>query len=170
MKSAEEIIKSLECCCRSAAYCDDCGYFPQTVGLSCMGRLKEDALELIRRLTGTSDGAVILEKDMVLQKPSTAPESHDPGGSREAIIEKANQIAAGSRQGMYGKPERNFRTIAGLWSAYLGAEISPDQVCVMMTLLKVARMRSGHYREDNAVDAVNYLLFAAELAQDETEG
>ena len=38
----------------------------------CMMRLKEDAAELIRRLTGKSDGAV------VLQKPSPAPEGHDP--------------------------------------------------------------------------------------------
>lgn len=35
----------------------------------------------------------------------------------------------------------------------------------MMALLKIARMGSGHYKEDNVVDAVNYLLFAAELGE-----
>lgn len=77
MKSAEEIIKSLECCTLgSAVYCEDCSYHPMTVGLTCMLRLKEDALELIRRLTGKSDGAVILEKDVVLQTPEPL-KAHD---------------------------------------------------------------------------------------------
>lgn len=78
MKTAGEIIKSLECCTLgSAAYCADCSYRPMTVGLTCLLRLKEDALDLILRLTGKSDGAAILEKDMVVQKPSPAPETHD---------------------------------------------------------------------------------------------
>ena len=76
MKSAEEIIKGLECCeSEDLDSCRGCSY---TEWESCSDHLKNDAAELIRRLTGKSDGAVILEKDMVVQKPSPAPESHDP--------------------------------------------------------------------------------------------
>lgn len=85
--------------------------------------------------------------------------------ARETILAKAEEIYQGNRAGQYGQRERNFETIAGLWSAYLGSEVTPCQVATMMALLKVARMRSGHYKEDNYVDAVNYLLFAAELEE-----
>ena len=82
---------------------------------------------------------------------------------REEILRKANEIAKGNRAGMYGQPERNFQTIAIFWSEYLGAEITPSDVGIMMALMKIARISSGHYKEDNYVDVVNYLLFAAEL-------
>lgn len=77
MKSAKEIMNGLECCIQESAWaCDGCGYRTPH-DLTCKRHLKEDALELIRRLTGKSDGVVILGKDMVLQKPSPAPEPHD---------------------------------------------------------------------------------------------
>ena len=78
MKTITEVINGLECCIQnSVRACDGCGYrIPHD--LTCQVKLMQDALELIRRLTGKSDGAVILEKDMVLQKPSPAPEGHDP--------------------------------------------------------------------------------------------
>lgn len=86
---------------------------------------------------------------------------------REAILAKANEIASGHRVGMYGQPERNFETIATYWSEYLGGiEITPGDVGIMMALLKIARIGSHHYKEDNYVDAVNYLLFSAELNQE----
>jgi|GEM_PF-1202935 len=85
--------------------------------------------------------------------------------AREAILAKAQEIYEGNRDGQYGKRERNFEAIAGLWSAWLGREITPADVAAMMALLKIARMGSGHYKEDNYVDAVNYLLFAAELEE-----
>ena len=85
--------------------------------------------------------------------------------TRQAILDKAEAIYRGNRSGQYGRRERNFETIAGMWAAYLGRYISPADVAAMMALLKVARMGSGHYKEDNYVDAVNYLLFAAELEE-----
>lgn len=87
------------------------------------------------------------------------------GPVRERILAEAQEIYDGNRQGQYGSRERNFELIAGLWSAYLGTEVTPGQVATMMALLKIARMRSGHYKTDNYVDAVNYLLFAAELEE-----
>lgn len=83
--------------------------------------------------------------------------------ARESILARAQEIYQGNRAGQYGRRERNFEAIAGMWAAYLGRYISPADVAAMMALLKVARMGSGHYKEDNYVDAVNYLLFAAEL-------
>lgn len=84
---------------------------------------------------------------------------------RETILAKAEEIYQGNRAGQYGQRERNFESISALWSAYLGRDVSPADVAAMMALLKIARMGSGHYKEDNVVDAVNYLLFAAELGE-----
>ena len=84
---------------------------------------------------------------------------------RETILAKAEEIYQGNRAGQYGRRERNFASIAALWTAYTGFELSPADVAAMMALLKIARMGSGHYKEDNVVDAVNYLLFAAELGE-----
>ena len=85
--------------------------------------------------------------------------------TRQAILDKAEAIYRGNRDGQYGQRERNFEAIAALWTAYSGYELGPADVAAMMALLKIARMGSGHYKEDNVVDAVNYLLFAAELGE-----
>lgn len=63
MKTVEEIIKGLECC-----RLDGCTGCPYDSVPDCGDQVERDALELIRRLTGKSDGAVILEKDTVLQR------------------------------------------------------------------------------------------------------
>ena len=68
MKSAEEIIKSLECCTPGNATCyEDCSYYPMTVGLTCMLRLKEDSLRLIR------------EQDIKIQSLTRLLAIHGPG-------------------------------------------------------------------------------------------
>lgn len=102
-------------------------------------------------------------REKALARMEAKAEAAGSSAVREAILAKAREIYEGNREGQYGRRERTFEAIAGLWSAWLGREISAADVAAMMALLKIARMGSGHYKEDNYVDAVNYLLFAAEL-------
>lgn len=70
------------------------------------------------------------------------------------IVEERNQA--------YGKPEDCFELIASLWSLYLGGTVLPEDVTVMMILLKIARERQNH-KLDNFKDIAGYAACAAEL-------
>ena len=43
-------------------------------------------------------------------------------------------------------------------------DVEALDVAMMMTLLKVARIKTGHYKADSYIDACGYLAFAAEIA------
>lgn len=45
--------------------------------------------------------------------------------TRQAILDKAEAIYRGNRDGQYGQRERNFEAIAALWTAYSGYELGP---------------------------------------------
>jgi hypothetical protein len=64
----------------------------------------------------------------------------------------------------YGSPESNLGRTAALWSAYLGTEITPEQVAVCMALVKVSRMAAS-FKADNYVDAKAYLEIAERLGK-----
>lgn len=84
--------------------------------------------------------------------------------TRAEILDAAKKIVTGDREKQYGSPEDNFSVIARLWSTYAGHSFTPVDVAVMMTLLKVARIKTGHYKIDSYVDACGYLACAAEIA------
>lgn len=105
--------------------------------------------------------------------------------NRTEILEAAKKCVCGQRVQDYGKPERNFQTIADFWNDYLDAAhpelnlkgvaecmevsaiITPKDVAVMMGLLKVARIATGS-NPDSFVDLAGYAACAGEVAtQDE---
>ncbi len=68
------------------------------------------------------------------------------------------------REGAHGDKGRTFAMIAAMWSAYLGAEVSPADVAQMMVLLKVARARCGdRTHHDHYVDQAGYVACTADL-------
>jgi len=77
------------------------------------------------------------------------------------ILDEAKNVVD-SRQASYGAPEDNFATTAELWSAYLGTPIRPEDVGMMMILLKVARERYQH-KKDNLMDIAGYAECVARL-------
>ena len=85
----------------------------------------------------------------------------------ETIAEKAKKIVYGDREKTYGDPGKNLRMIAGMWSAYLDIEITPEQVCDMMVQLKIARLKSSPYHEDSKVDIIGYTLLKERLKENE---
>ena len=63
--------------------------------------------------------------------------------------------------------EDSFNTIASLWTTYLGLPITPKDVCMMMILLKVARISLSYAEEDSLVDIAGYAACADEYLEDE---
>lgn len=92
--------------------------------------------------------------------------------TRAEILEQARKCVCGDREQDYGSPENNFRLIATLWEAYmkvgcisLGADVCilPEDVAAMLALLKIARIASGHAKEDNWIDLAGYAACGGEI-------
>lgn len=98
--------------------------------------------------------------------PTATDTPTDTPTTRAAILDAAKKIVTGDREKQYGSPEDNFGVIARLWTTYAGHSFTPVDVAVMMTLLKVARIKTGHYKIDSYVDACGYLACAAEIAEE----
>lgn len=90
--------------------------------------------------------------------------------SRDYILDQAKNIINGEREGAYGAPENNFAVIADLWSTYLmslgSRNIESKDVAAMMILMKVARISSGNYKQDNWIDICGYAALGGELEED----
>lgn len=92
---------------------------------------------------------------------------------RAEILETAKKCVCGDREQDYGSPENNFQTIANLWTDYLQAadKLNPNDyatlnavdVAAMLALLKIARIASGHAKEDNWVDLAGYAACGGEI-------
>ena len=85
--------------------------------------------------------------------------------TRSEVLQTAEKMVTGQREQDYGTPENNFERIAGLWSVYLGFDISAVDVAMMMALLKIARIAAGSDKEDSFVDLAGYAACAAEIAE-----
>ena len=94
--------------------------------------------------------------------------------SRADILDRAKAIVTGEREKQYGKPEDNFAAVAQMWEVYLreqcvgeGADVrvAPEDVAMMMVLLKVGRLMTGDYLADNYVDICGYAACAGEIAE-----
>ena len=81
---------------------------------------------------------------------------------RKQILENAIRTVCQDRKDRYGEVENNFKLIADLWSAYLGAAVSAVDVAMMMGMLKMARIKTGKYTQDNFVDLAGYAACGAE--------
>lgn len=98
-----------------------------------------------------------------------------PTDDRASILCSAMSCVCGSREETYGGPKDNFERIAKMWEAYmsgtcieLGADIciSPQDVAIMMALVKIARIANGEFCVDNYIDLAGYGALAGEIAAD----
>ena len=85
---------------------------------------------------------------------------------RAEILDTAKQYVTKDRDATHGDMENNFEAIAALWEIYFNGEWSftSTDVAVMMTLLKIARLKSNKSNPDNWVDACGYMACGGELA------
>jgi len=83
------------------------------------------------------------------------------------ILDQAKAIIYGDREKTYGEPGKNLRLIAGYWTEHLNSRfgeeglptvsLTPDDVCIMMVALKLARLANDPTHRDSQVDAGGYL-------------
>ena len=112
-----------------------------------------------------ADFAYRMSKDGTATSVNTA--GVDPNAwTRSGILNQAEQYVTKDRAADHGDMEDNFRTIADLWTAYLGFDliITDRDVAAIMTLLKIARSRSNPDNADNWIDACGYMACGGELA------
>jgi len=81
----------------------------------------------------------------------------------QSILDDAREIIYGDREKTYGAPDKNLCAIAGYWSNHILTRfgvhhaITGADVCIMMTLLKAARLGNDLTHRDSLVDAAGYL-------------
>lgn len=92
--------------------------------------------------------------------------------TRAEILDKAKDIVTRERQDQYGSPENNFKLVADLWTTYIDeaimqngmtVDLRPQDVAVMMMLLKIARIGTGADKEDNWIDIAGYAACGGEV-------
>ena len=83
--------------------------------------------------------------------------------SEQSVAQEAHGLVHGARNKTYGHPYDDYTRTAGLWSAFLGVEITPGQAALMMLLMKVSRLRNTPDHRDSLVDACGYAMVAAEV-------
>lgn len=72
------------------------------------------------------------------------------------ILEEAHDVIYGEREQTYGDPGKNLRAIAEFWSTYLDHPVTYQDVCNMMVLMKVARLKNTPGHHDSLVDIAGY--------------
>jgi len=83
------------------------------------------------------------------------------------IFKEAENIIK-TRKEWHGDPLGNFAKTASFWSGYLGIEITPVDVAMMMCLMKISRF-SHSLQYDNLVDIAGYAKIASMLKESKDE-
>ena len=85
--------------------------------------------------------------------------------NRYKVLGEASDLINGDRELEHGPPKHNFRRIAKMWRGYLEKDITPSDVCVMMVLLKAARLRHK-LSDDSFIDMAGYAALGSEVGDD----
>ena len=75
----------------------------------------------------------------------------------ENILQEAERIVNGPRASDYGDARENHQRIADIWSAVLGAKVTPEQVVMCMIGVKLARLANTPDHRDSWVDIAGYV-------------
>lgn len=106
-----------------------------------------------------------VNKTQKLEYPETATINIAGGGggkSERPAIDEARDIIYNDREKTYGRPEKNLSLIADFWKVWIFGktgiviDITAEDVCAMMVMLKLAR-QANSYKRDNIVDGIGYL-------------
>jgi|TARA_R110001632_G_scaffold35369_1_gene89256 hypothetical protein len=90
--------------------------------------------------------------------------------SKEEILVKANRLISKTRNETHGDAFKNHAEIAEFWNTFLDSKLRPmanitaQDVAIMMILLKVSRSTQGEkFNIDNFIDMVGYAAIAGEI-------
>jgi len=85
--------------------------------------------------------------------------------TRSEILETAHFYITQDRAATHGgSAEDSFADIAAMWSIYLEHPVGPEDVAMMMVLLKAVRFKNNPQHMDNSIDAAGYSALAGEIA------
>ena len=86
---------------------------------------------------------------------------------RDQILDTAKEYVTKDRAATHGDAESNFGLIGLYWSAHLDTFVGPEDVAVMMTLMKLARIKANPEHVDSWVDGCGYLACGGEIATEQ---
>lgn len=87
--------------------------------------------------------------------------------NRGDILDAAKDYVTKDRADTHGDAESNFGQIAAYWSSHLDTPVTATDVAVMMTLMKLARIKANPQHIDSWVDGCGYLACGGEIASGE---
>lgn len=87
--------------------------------------------------------------------------------NRSEILDTAKEHINVDRADTHGDAASNFGLVSLFWSAHLDTYVSPEDVAVMMTLFKIARIKANPQHIDSWSDGCGYLALGGEIATGE---
>lgn len=100
------------------------------------------------------------DREHKMQKPQTIQDRVETNRGDKSVLKEAQTIIYGDREKTYGHPAKNLEAIATMWNAYLKSvgdrALTAQDVCVMMVLLKSARLANDPSHRDSSVDICGY--------------
>ena len=92
--------------------------------------------------------------------------------TKEDVLQKAKDLVTGDRNDTHGDAFNNHAEIAEFWNIFLDKKLRPmanitaDDVAIMMILLKISRHTQGEkINIDNFVDMAGYAAIAGEIGE-----
>jgi hypothetical protein len=85
------------------------------------------------------------------------------------VLTDASDIVYGDREKTHGEPGKNLEAIASMWRPIFGTSVTPEQVCLAMIALKVARAVNSPGHRDHWLDIVGYVALAERCGYIATE-
>lgn len=83
---------------------------------------------------------------------------------REVTLTTAASLISGDRAKDYGDAAESFTRLAALWTPILGVDVTPEQVALCLTQLKISRLVGTPGHTDSWVDAAGYIALGSEIA------
>lgn len=91
--------------------------------------------------------------------------------NKNSVLKEAHTIIYGDREKTYGHPSKNLKAIATMWTTYLQSvgsrSLTSQDVCVMMILLKGARLANDPAHRDSVVDICGYAALIERCSESE---
>ncbi|SEN55185.1 DUF6378 domain-containing protein [Nitrosomonas marina] len=112
-------------------------------------------------LKKNSDNQVAAAANILVNPTGNKPIQQKPDG----FLDTAKQIVHGDRERIYSDTGKNLRRIASYWSIHLGIDITQYDVCIMMMLLKMARLGNDPEHVDSWVDIADYVALKDKIRE-----
>lgn len=109
----------------------------------------------------------ILRQNVGTPKEVFEEEENKKQFNRSKILQSADTLVSKDRADEHGEAMHNFVAIGDLWNAYLGLNnfITPQDVPMMLALLKMARTKENPDNADNYRDLCGYGALAGEVSR-----